>query len=160
MFGRLLLGCTLCLLASAAGANSRDYKWLINNLEVYGISPSSIQWSQVESLCMPYRTAAAAQYQACKLEKALLQADYEADSSSCDDTARAFNPAHLRYKAVVLETTLPPAPVASSVTLLNTTPAVADEGAFSRHLFDQCMADKGWRNPRDYRRGRQFAQLP
>ncbi len=138
----------------AAAASARDYHWLINNLQVYGISPSSIQWSEIETLCLPYRTAATAQYQACKLEKALLQADYTEDSTRCEDTARAFNPAHLRYQAVVVGTTLPPAPVSSTVTLLNTVPAVADSEAFGRHLFDECMANIGWRNPRDYRRGK------
>jgi hypothetical protein len=41
------------------------------------------------------------------------------------------------------------------VSMLNTVPAVADARAFQRHLFNRCMYEKQWKNPRDYRRGKQ-----
>lgn len=144
--------CGWSLTASVALAQDRDYTWILNQLRAEGISPSSIQWSDIESQCMPLKQSDMASYQECRLGKARLQADFREDKQSCDDTADAFRPNNLRYRAVVLEESSPQS--GATLTLLNTAPAVANAQAFHRHLFNQCMRGLGWRSPRDYRRGR------
>lgn len=150
----ILIACICHPLANSAWARGKDYTWIINNLRASGVSPSSIRWADVETLCLPFKPQDSDHYQHCKLEKALLQADYGADATSCNDTARSFHPNNLRYQTVIVGTSLVPTPVNTTLTYLNTTPAVADGAAFERHLFDRCMSDKGWRNPRNYHRGR------
>lgn len=138
--------------AAPLAPQTKDYTWIINSLKSEGISPERIPWAQVDELCKFYLQSGDS-YHTCRLEKARLQYDFTEDSSQCSDTAAAFRPNTLRYKAVVIDNA--ESDVASaSLTMLNTPPAVADGDAFHRHLFNQCMRNLGWKNPHDYRRGR------
>lgn len=136
--------------AEEAPPSPRDYPWIINSLKSEGISPSRIQWAQIDTLCQPLKLSAE-EYSQCRLEKARLQYDFDEDRATCEDQAQAFNPNTLRYKAVVLEGA---GDATATLSMLNTTPAVTNEASFRRYLFNQCMRQLGWRNPRDYRRGR------
>lgn len=139
--------------AMAQSAEKTGYINIINRLKVDGISPSSIRWSEIDALCLPLKSSSPADYNECRYERAILQSDYEDDATLCRDTAQAFRPTRLRYRAVALGESMDGA-TEEALTLLNTTPAIANERAFTRHVFQQCMSNKGWRSPRDYRRGR------
>lgn len=141
--------------AMAQASQDQDYNWIINKLRADGISASTIQWSDIDSQCLPLKSENTSEYTHCKLAKARLQADFREDTLSCNDTADAFRPNTLRYHAVVLDEGKTAPQSETTLTLLNTTPAVADAKAFRRHLFNQCMRSFGWRNPRDYRRGQE-----
>ena len=148
-----LLAVVLAQPAVAQGAAGRNSSSVVNSLRAEGISASSVQWSDIENQCLPIKSNDAEDYQQCRLDKARLQAAYKEDSITCQDTVQAFNPNTLRYRAVLVDG--PQDGIGeATVTLLNTAPAVADANAFRRHIFNQCMHGQGWRNPRDYRRGR------
>lgn len=134
------------------GLNS--YSAVLNLLRSYGIEASAVSWGEVESMCLPLNDngKGALAYNRCRFERARDQVIYAQDSAACDDEARAFNPDTIRYQAFV--TPGAPANAASVVPLaLASTPAVNDVESFRRHVFNHCMSDKGWRNPRNYRFG-------
>jgi hypothetical protein len=131
-----------------------NFTEMVNMLRAYGIEPSTVQWGPVNAMCLGLNDKMNEEpYNRCRFIKALDQITYLQDREQCDDTSLAFNPDAV-YGQIYVNNVVVDSNAVYMPTYVQKNRLVHSEKAFRRHVFNECMRTRGWRNPRAYQQGR------
>lgn len=135
----------------------KDWIGLTKVLRTYGIHHSQIQWRPVEELCLGLMSEKEKlPYNRCRLDKAIAQFNHRNDFILCDEQSLTDYPDRLLQfstETLVTNTNLPRGNEVATGQFIRE-PITARELRSKRVAsFRDCMADKGWRNPDNWRQG-------
>lgn len=142
-------------LALDEDAYLQDYIGLTKLLRSYGVDPAFVGWREIEQMCLPLQSPASnLDYNRCRLDKALTQTAYRDDRRVCDDESMALYPKNSGAGWLVRNRD---SEGKSNTTVITHLPGYpSDVRTGRRYAFDRCMADKGWRNSRNWALGQKF----
>ena len=141
--------------AQTPAPDLHDYNSLTQSLRAHGVEPTKINWATIQPLCLGLKTTAADQtpYNRCLYEKAVNSSQYQSDSKTCTQSARADYPDNLLSTQTQVNVTQNGGTTTSSTT--NQAPLTIKDLEAKRHAgFLTCMSAKGWQDPNDPSRGR------
>lgn len=140
--------------AAEDDADFHNYNTMLKRLKSEGIEDSQVRWPSIEKACVAYLGSLnKIPYNRCRYEKAVLQISFKDDSIACDDVSLASHPDSLRQNsATIVEKT--GGAVSRKTTISTPSPSASELATMRRATYEQCMQDRGWRDSRNYLRGR------